>query len=50
MGKRNAVWVPPRVIRVFVVTPVVFVITGLVTLLSPLLYAVLAVLDLVDRK
>ena len=50
MGKSSAVWVPPRIIRVFVVTPVVFVITGFVTLLSPLLYAVLALIDVVDRK
>lgn len=50
MGKRNVVWVPPRAIRLLVVTPLVFVCTGLVTLVSPILHAVLAVVDLVDRK
>ncbi len=32
------------------VTPVVFIFTGLITLLSPLLHLVLALIDLVDRK
>ncbi|MGI9607045.1 MAG: 1-acyl-sn-glycerol-3-phosphate acyltransferase [Acidimicrobiales bacterium] len=43
-------WVPPRWFRVLVVTPIVFVISGVVTVLSPVLLALLAVVDLVDRK
>ncbi|MGI9644443.1 MAG: 1-acyl-sn-glycerol-3-phosphate acyltransferase [Ilumatobacteraceae bacterium] len=49
MGKRSTVRVPPRVVRVLVVTPVVFVATGAVTLLAPLLHAALALVDLLDR-
>jgi len=50
VSKRSAVWVPPRAVRVFVITPIVFVLSGLVTITSPLLHLVLALIDLVDRK
>ncbi len=50
MAKRRAVWVPPRAMRVFMVTPIVFVLSGLVTLASPLLHLVLLLIDLVDRR
>ncbi len=50
MGKPSAVWVPPRVVRVLVVTPIVFVGTGVITVLAPVLHALLAVLDVFDRK
>lgn len=43
-------WVPPRWFRVLVITPIVFVVSGLVTLLSPALHVLLALVDLVDRK
>jgi len=46
----SRVWVPPRVVRVFVITPVVFVLCGVVTVLSPVLHLLLALVDLVDRK
>lgn len=42
--------VPPVWVRLFVLTPVVFVVSGLVTLLSPLLHLVLALIDVVDRR
>lgn len=42
--------VPPPWIRLFIVTPIVFVGCGLVTLLSPILHVILALVDLVDRK
>lgn len=45
-----AVAVPPRAIRTLVVTPVVFVGAGIVTILSPLLHLVLGIIDLIDRK
>lgn len=43
-------WVPPRIVRAFVITPVAFVGSLLVTLLSPLLHLILAGMDLVDRR
>ncbi len=42
--------VPPPWFRLAVVTPVVFVASGIVTLLSPLLHLVLLLIDLIDRK
>ena len=42
--------VPPRWFRLLVVTPVVFVFSGVITLLSPLLHLILLVLDLFDRR
>ena len=50
MNKTAAAWLPPRWARVVFVTPVVFVSAGLVTLLSPLLHALLAIADLIDRR
>lgn len=44
------VTVPPPSIRLFVVTPIVFVGSGIVTILSPVLHLVLLIIDLVDRK
>ncbi len=41
---------PPAWFRLLVVTPIVFVGSGIVTILSPLLHLVLFVIDLVDRK
>ena len=46
----STVWVPPRWFRLLVVTPIVFVFSGVVTLLSPALHALLALIDVVDRK
>ena len=43
-------WVPPRWFRVLIVTPIVFVVAGLVTLASPALHLFLAFVDLIDRK
>ncbi len=42
--------VPPPSVRALVITPVVFVGALVVSLLSPVLHAVLALIDLVDRK
>lgn len=42
--------VPPPWVRLFVVTPIVFVGSAVVTLLSPLLHLILLLIDLVDRK
>lgn len=42
--------VPPRWIRLLVVTPIVFVGSAIVTVLSPLLHLLLAMIDIVDRK
>ncbi|NNE95059.1 MAG: hypothetical protein HKN24_03435 [Acidimicrobiales bacterium] len=50
MKKPSAIWVPPRWFRVAVVTPIVFIVAGTVTLLSPLLHLALAIIDLVDRR
>ncbi|NNC78603.1 MAG: hypothetical protein HKN94_00505 [Acidimicrobiales bacterium] len=50
MNKSSGTWVPPRWARVAIVTPIVFVVSGLVALLSPVLHLVLAIIDLVDRK
>ncbi len=50
MSSRSAVWVPPRWLRVFGITPIVFIATGLVALASPFLHIVLALIDIVDRK
>jgi 1-acyl-sn-glycerol-3-phosphate acyltransferase len=47
---KPGVWVPPRWFRVLLVTPVVFVLTGLITLLSPLLHVILGLIDLLDRR
>ncbi len=48
--KPSTIWVPPRWIRVMVITPIVFIATALVTVASPLLHVVLAFIDIVDRK
>lgn len=45
-----AVKVPPWPIRTFVVTPIVFVGALLVTILSPILHLLLALIDLLDRR
>ncbi len=42
--------VPPPWFRLLVLTPVVVVLSGIVTLLSPLLHLVLLLIDLVDRR
>ena len=42
--------VPPPWVRLFVLTPVVFIASGVVTILSPLLHLVLLIVDLVDRR
>ena len=41
--------VPPPWFRLFVLTPVVFIGSGVVTILSPVLHLVLMVIDLIDR-
>ena len=45
-----AVAVPHPLVRALVVTPIAFVGSLIITVLSPLLHAVLAVIDLIDRK
>ncbi len=45
-----AVAVPHPLVRALVVTPVAFVGSLIVTILSPLLHAILALIDLFDRK
>jgi len=45
-----ALKVPPRSVRALVITPIVFAGTLLITVLSPVLHLVLAIIDLVDRK
>ncbi|NNF54663.1 MAG: hypothetical protein HKN03_09515 [Acidimicrobiales bacterium] len=50
MNKPEAIWIPPRWIRVFLITPIVLVATALVTISSPVLHLVLAFIDLVDRR
>lgn len=50
MKKSLGVWVPPRWFRVFLITPVVFVGSGVITLVSPVLHVILAAADIVDRK
>ena len=42
--------VPPPWFRLLVLTPIVFVFCAIVTVLSPLLHLILAILDLFDRK
>lgn len=41
---------PPRPIRLLVITPVVFIASGAVTLVSPVLHFLLALADVFDRK
>ena len=43
-------WVPPAWIRLLLITPLVWAGALVVTVLSPLLHLVLALLDLIDRK
>ncbi len=50
MKRTVAAWLPPRWARVAFVTPVVFVVAALVTLLSPILHVLLAIADLIDRR
>lgn len=45
-----AVKVPPWPIRAFVITPIVFIGALIVTILSPLLHLLLALIDSIDRK
>jgi 1-acyl-sn-glycerol-3-phosphate acyltransferase len=45
-----ALKVPPKPVRALVITPIVFVGSLLVTVLSPALHLVLAVIDLIDGK
>lgn len=45
-----SVRVPPAPIRALVVTPITFVGALIVTILSPVLHLILAVIDLIDRK
>jgi len=47
---RSAVRLPPRWLRLLLVTPVVFVAAALVTLASPVLHLVLALIDVADRR
>ena len=42
--------VPPRPVRAFVITPIAFVGSLLITLLSPAIHLILALIDVVDRK
>ncbi len=42
--------VPPRWFRLVVVTPVVFVLSAIITICSPILHLILLMIDLVDRK
>jgi len=42
--------VPPPWFRLLILTPVVFVFCAIVTVLSPLLHLILAILDVIDRK
>jgi 1-acyl-sn-glycerol-3-phosphate acyltransferase len=46
----NLAKVPPTWFRLLVVTPIVFVGSGVVTVLSPALHLVLLLIDLIDRK
>jgi len=48
--KTSATWVPPRWARVAIVTPIVFIVSGVIALLSPILHVLLGLIDLVDRK
>lgn len=50
MEKSSPTWVPPRWARVAIVTPIVFVVSGVVALLSPILHLLLVLIDVVDRK
>ncbi len=50
MTGESAMWVPPRWFRTLVVTPIVYVVTACITLLAPVIHAVLLIVDLVDRK
>ena len=50
MNRSAAAWLPPRWARVVFVTPIVFVVAGLITLVSPILHLLLAIADLVDRR
>lgn len=45
-----AVKVPPRSVRALVITPIVFVGALGVTILSPLLHLLLAMIDMIDRR
>lgn len=45
-----ALKVPPKPVRALIITPIVFVGSLLVTVLSPVLHLLLAVIDIVDRK
>lgn len=45
-----AVKVPPRSVRALVITPIVFVGALVVTILSPLLHLLLALIDMIDRR
>lgn len=50
MSRGTGLWVPPRWLRLIVVMPIVYVGCLVVTILSPALHLVLALLDLIDRK
>lgn len=50
MTSKVGMWVPPRWFRVCLVTPVVYVVAAVTTVLSPLLHLLLLVIDLADRK
>ncbi len=43
-------WIPPAWFRLFVITPIVWAGCLVVTVLSPLLHVLLAILDLFDRR
>ncbi len=45
-----AVRVPPPAIRAFVITPIAYVGSLVITVLSPVLHLILALIDLIDRK
>ena len=50
MRRVPVAWVPPRWFRLVVIMPIVYVGCLVITVLSPVLHLVLALLDLVDRK
>ena len=48
--KQPKVWIPPLWFRLLVITPIVYVLCLVVTILSPVLHLILALIDVVDRK
>lgn len=50
MATGTGIRLPPRWVRLVVITPIVYVACLVITILSPLLHLVLALIDVVDRK